>query len=60
MVQDNFKTEIQISSEEQEENLSKNLKLISQNLFLSNDNNEISRIWGLIYNLNHMKRCQNI
>lgn len=57
MVQDNFKTEIQISSEEQEENLSKNLKLISQNLFLSNDNNEISRIWGLIYNLNHMKRC---
>jgi hypothetical protein len=56
MVQDNFKTEIQISSEEQEENLSKNLKLISQNLFLSNDNNEISRIWGLIYNLNHHEK----
>jgi hypothetical protein len=33
MVQDNFKTEIQISSEEQEENLSKNLKLISKFIF---------------------------
>jgi hypothetical protein len=56
MVQDNFRTEFQISSEEQEENLSKNLKLISQNLFMSNDNNEISRIWGLIYNLNHHQK----
>ena len=31
------------------------MKLISQNLFLSNDTNEISRIWGLIYNLNNHK-----
>jgi len=55
MVQNNFKTEYQIPISEQEENLSKNLKLRPQNLFFSNDINEISRIWGLIYNLNSHK-----
>ena len=29
------------------------MKLISQNLFINNDTNEIGRIWGLIYNLNN-------
>ena len=53
MVQDHFKIEFQNSETIQEENLSKNLKLISKNLFFSDDTNEISRMWGLIYNLNN-------
>jgi hypothetical protein len=51
MIQDNFKAEIYKPLLEQEEKLSKKMKLISEDLFYSNDTNEIGRIWGLIYNL---------
>ena len=54
-IQDHFKTEYNKLTSILEENLSKNSLLISQNLFINEETNEISRIWGLIYNLNSNK-----